>query len=170
MQAVNVDTKKIDQLDMSDGSLHIKAVPEAAAAARRGELYSWNIDYNAGNNDNAVYIRNTHPTKILKLATITVNPKLKTFFKLALASGLGSGTLITGVNWPPATGGAPQAIVYQNAGDVGTLSELNCLRVQDWSSGEFKIFGVLQLAEGDAAVVVNENTTDLCLTVVGFFK
>jgi len=146
-------------------------VDDLVDAAENGHFYSFVAFYSSSDNDDALYFRNTSTTQKFHCVVVNVAAKSETVFTLNKVTGLGSGTSITGINWNFASGNTADAVVFQDAGTIGTISALDCLRVPDSGSDTFEQFNSLVLGEDDAiAVRITKGDAETCVVLIGYYK
>ncbi len=172
LKAIDTVLRKAKPVTSTNRRLNTNALTttEEITRALAGDLYTWTVDYSAGSGHNALYLRNSSTSQQLFIRAVDVNSKIKTAFRLFFSDGTGSGTPVTGVNWGPTISGTADAVAFQAAADVGTLLKIGCVRVPAWSHDDFPIDSALVLDEDQAIVVVNEATSEICVTIRGFYK
>lgn len=143
---------------------------EIVEAVEAGNFYSFTAIYDASDNETTLYFRNTDSNLQFKAVEISVTSKVQTFFTLALVSGDGSGTPVTGVNWNPSSGNIPNAVVFSDAGSIGISDTIDCMRVPDSGTKVFNLFSALVLSDGDALnVFATKGDEDTCVVLKGFY-
>jgi len=170
LEAEDTGTGNFGFVKMTNNRVDINTTNLLREASDDGQFYSWTVNYNASAGDHIIYIRNTSLTKELHLVSAEVSIKTAATVTFNRVDGTGTGVDATEVNWNFGSPNIADVSALEDAGTVGTVTEMQCVRLPNEGNGEFSLFGALTLNNGGDGVTIQiSKGSDVCATIIGYY-
>ena len=170
VEAIDSASNELSQITSENDRLDVNVIDPKVQASENGNFYSFHVSYNAGNNDEVIYIENTDSDIDFYVVEARYSGEKKTDVTVIRANGGAAGnTNVDEVNWNSGSSNTADVNARRDASGVTGVDDVVSSRIDDQQTAVFNLTGMI-LTNGEA-VAIRIGEGDNCeAAIVGYFK